>query len=215
MANVDLEKGERILGQGECMQMRGPLSVPGVLSLTDRRLVFVPDKLNKLIGMKQVTIRLESIKSYSLVGVDRALHVQGADDHWKFHGKWARTVHRRLKAFLEAGQEDQSSGEFGARERILLQAPADYFAKAVVTVGGDVIVTTRYLRFTPSAIERLMWRNLEIEVPIQDISNVQMNGPRRLTVTFGKTEHRFAGALVPRMYAALSAARLDGAGDIH
>ena len=48
-----LEPGEELLFRRVCTQRRGRRSIGGEVSVTDRRLLFVPNRLEQLVGVRQ------------------------------------------------------------------------------------------------------------------------------------------------------------------
>jgi len=208
MAGIEITAEEELLGKGECSMMIGPLSVIGELTLTSHRVHFEPNRLNKLVGIKPITLKIDDVDKVEVVGIDRVINIATGDKTTKFMGKWAKTVHDRLQGQL-SGTVDrrQTLDGFALDERYIVQTTLDYSATAVVMVGGDVTVTAHHLRFTPSSLEKLMWRNLLVEVEIEAVEDLQLTGPRRLQFRVGEDTHRFAGASATRVYAAIGAAQ--------
>lgn len=208
MAGIEITTEEELLGKGECSMMIGPLSVIGELTLTSQRVHFEPNRLNKLVGIKPLTLRTGDIDKVEVVGIDRVITIATGDKTTKFMGKWAKAVHDRLQGQLSGTVDHRDTLDgFALDERYIVQATLDYSATAVVMVGGDVTVTTRHLRFTPSTLEKLMWRNLRVEVAIEAVEDLKLTGPRRLQFRVGEDIHRFAGAAATRVYAAIWAAQ--------
>jgi len=208
MTRFELLVDEEHLGKGEASMMIGPLSVIGDLTLTSHRIHFEPNRLNKLVGVKPLTLTISSIKAVSIVGIDQVITIQSTEKKLKFMGKWAKAVHDRLQGRLHGIEDlDQTFDGFALDERYILQASLDYSASSVVMVGGDLTVTARHVRFTPSALEQLMWRDLKIELAIEAIEDLELTGPRRLTFRVGEDSHRFAGVAATRAYAAIWAAQ--------
>jgi hypothetical protein len=208
MAAIEITADEKLLGKGECSMMVGPLSVIGELTLTSQRVHFEPNRLNKLVGIKPLTLRTDDIDKVEVVGIDRVITIATGDKTTKFMGKWAKAVHDRLQGQLSGTVDHrQTLDGFALDERYIVQTTLDYSATAVVMVGGDVTVTAYHLRFTPSALEKLMWRNLKVEVEIEAVEDLKLTGPRRLQFQVGEDAHRFAGAAATRVYAAIWAAQ--------
>lgn len=192
---------ETTLAEGECMQRVGLLSVPGQLRLTNQRLVFTPNRFNQIFGLKSCSIQLDSIDSLSLVGIDRVLQIALGAENFKFHGKWARTIYERVVPTLNANTLEMRALML---ERILIQTTAEYFPSAVVAVVGTITVSTRTVRFEPRDLERLVYRSSEMVVPLTDLSEVLLLGPRKLVLK-GASELRFSSADAPKLYSTLTA----------
>ncbi|MEE2827754.1 MAG: PilZ domain-containing protein [Myxococcota bacterium] len=208
MVSLELEQDEELLGKGEAAQMVGPLSVPGTLVLTNERIYFEPSRFNKMVGLKPLNLKISKIKSAQVVGIDRVVELTTAKKTVKFLGKWPRTVHDRLQSLLEGTMQQEATLDgFAADERYLLQAPIDYSASSVVMVGGEITVTARTVRFLPSAIERLIWRNLQIIAPVTELDDLKLDGPRRVSFRAGGAIHRFSGSGAREIYAAIVTAR--------
>ena len=195
------QHAESAIGEGECMQMLGPLSVPGQLRLTTDRLTFTPNRFNRIFGLKASSVEFDDIDSVELVGIDRVLQISAGNETLKFHGKWARTIHERLTLTLNA---DSLEMKALMNERILMQAAAEYYPSALVAVVGTVTVTTRSVRFEPRDLERLVYRSAELTIPVSDLVDVELRGPRKVALNTGD-ELRFASPEAPRLYATLHA----------
>ena len=183
------------------MQMLGPLSVPGQLRLTKERLSFTPNRFNRIFGLKASSFLLDDIESIALVGIDRVLQISVGDETHKFHGKWARTIHERLTLTLNADTMEMRALML---ERILVQTTAEYYPSALVAVVGTVTVSTRSIRFEPRDLERLVYRSAEMSVPVADLTDVTLRGPRKVTLNNG-AELRFVSSEAPRLYATITA----------
>jgi len=207
MADIQIKEGEELLGRGECSMMLGPLSVIGDLTLTSQRLHFEPNRLNRMMGLKSVTIETSKIKKIDIVGIDRVVTILDNKRTTKFMGKWAKTVSERLKALRDQAARAADSSGFDAGERYLIQTSIDYATSPVVMVGGDITVTTRTVHFEPSGLEKMMWRKLKVQAPVADISDLTLSGPRRVEFRLGEEHHRFSGSAATRIYAALDAAK--------
>ena len=208
MVNVKLSDNERLLGKGECALMVGPLSVAGVLVLTSDRLYFEPSRLNRMVGIKALTLKIGEIDDTEVMGIDRVVQVYADTKIYRFMGKWARTVHGRVQALLDGEDLSNASMDgFAVDERYLVQTSMDYSATAVIMVGGDLTITTRSVLFTPSSIERLMWRKLKVETRIEEVEDLKLDGSRKVSFRVGKKTHRFSGTPSREVYAALWAAK--------
>ncbi len=217
---LDLRDDERLLGHGECSRLVGPLSVPGELYLTTARLYFEPDRLNKLVGIKALVINLSDITDAEVSGIDRVMTVTTGAKRARFMGKWARTVYERPESLVseESGEDRQCWRHRGAalasHESLLVQSTLDYSATSVVMVPGELVVTPRTVSYTPRRLERLVWRNLEFEAPMDQIEELVLDGPRRVSFKVGDKEHRFNGVGSLEVYAAIWAAQDHPGGDV-
>lgn len=205
---IKLQKDELLLGEGECSMMVGPLSVAGDLVLTTQRIHFNPSRLNKMVGVKPLSLKVSKMDKVEIVGIDRVVTISSGDKTTKFMGKWAKTVHDRLQALIAGTLEPSDTLDgFGVNERYLVQTGIDYSATSVLMVGGEITVTGRSLRFTPSTLERLMWRKLKIETAIEGIEELTLESNRRVSFRLGKDTHRFAGGPARKIYSAILAAK--------
>ena len=204
MRGIELRAGEEFLGKGACSMMVGPLSVVGELTLTSERLHFEPNRLNRLAGLKPLTMKTAAITKLEVLGIDRVVTITDDQRTAKFIGKWPKTVLKQLQSIREGSSaETDSLDGFKVDERFLLQTHIDYSTSPIVMVGGDLTVTTRGIRFVPTGLERMMWRKLKVDVLLENIEDLELTGPRRMQFRVGDEVHRFAGAVATRAYAAI------------
>ena len=160
--------------------MRGPLSVPGRLRLTDKRLHFQPDRFNRLFGLKPISIPIDAIQEIGIKGLDRMLRVKVGSETYKFHGKWARTIHDRLARTLNATTLETRAL---MRERILFQAGVDFYPSGFIAVVGTITVTTREVRYEPRDLERLVYRRDPFTIPVENLADVALEGHKDVIFT--------------------------------
>jgi hypothetical protein len=65
--DAPLEPGEELLFRRVCTLHRGRRSVGGDVSVTDRRLVFVPNRLEQLVGCEPVVAALATVGHVTVV----------------------------------------------------------------------------------------------------------------------------------------------------
>ncbi|GAA3565123.1 hypothetical protein GCM10022197_21060 [Microlunatus spumicola] len=65
--DAPLEEGEELLFRRVCTLRRGRRTVGGEVSVTDRRLVFVPNRLEQLVGVKASAFPRASVDHVTVV----------------------------------------------------------------------------------------------------------------------------------------------------
>lgn len=65
--DAELEPGEELLFRRVCTLRRGRRSVGGEVSATDRRLLFVPNRLEQLVGVRPLAFSLASVDHVRVV----------------------------------------------------------------------------------------------------------------------------------------------------
>lgn len=193
---------ERVLADGKCMDMHGPVAFPGHVFLTTKRVCFEPTAFNQIIGVSPWSLDLAAIRGVSLVGLDRTFVIETAEGPRRLVGIGARIVHDRLAPLL-AADEPQT---YEADERVLLHELAEVEVNDLLGAWGEVTVTTHRLRFRPRPMERVLWPDLAFEETNDRISSFSLTGiRRRLEVCTPARTVRFMGDVLPALYSALKA----------
>lgn len=201
MTSFLLRADEGVLAEGECMDMKGPVGFPGYAVLTNQRVCFEPTAFNQAMGVTAWTVEMDAVREASLrKGV---LVLECGDRQRRLGGAGARIIHDRLAPLFAA----QPQPTYADDERVLLFSPAELEANELLSVSGELIVTTRQLRFQPRRMERLIWPELEVNLGIDKVTGIQVTGVRRrLEVLAEGRTLRFHGAVLAELYAALQAA---------
>lgn len=178
------QDGDIVLISRICLKMAGPLGFRGELKLTTASLSFVPHAaLDRWVGAKEWRVGVEEISSAELVGFQKALLVKSPAGKDRFIGQGAEQLFRRLRSLLQ--QRDGNSASFAPGERVFVQGLANCYVGNHLAVSGELLVTSRLLRFEPRrSIERFLLREGTTTVAVEDILDVQRVGiERRLHIT--------------------------------
>ncbi|GAB2583308.1 hypothetical protein [Microlunatus antarcticus] len=62
-----LEQGEELLFRRVCVLRRGRRSIGGEVNVTDRRLLFVPNRLEQLVGVRVVEVARDAVDHVTVV----------------------------------------------------------------------------------------------------------------------------------------------------
>jgi hypothetical protein len=65
--DVPLEPGEQLLFRRVCTRRRGRRSIGGEVNVTDRRLLFVPNRLEQLVGVRESVFPLTLVEHVTVV----------------------------------------------------------------------------------------------------------------------------------------------------
>ena len=65
--DVELEPGEQLLFRRVCNRRRGRRTIGGEVNVTDRRLLFVPNRLEQLVGVRPSAFALASVDHVAVI----------------------------------------------------------------------------------------------------------------------------------------------------
>jgi hypothetical protein len=203
--------GESLLAEGDCQEILEGVHYAGRLVLTTRRVRFAPTPLMRVAGGEPWEISLDALQSAVLGGADRRLTLTTAHGSRVLSGVGARALHEVLAPLLSAGRPMSVEG----RERVLVATDTEIEVNDLVSARGELVLTTRRLRFEPARLERSLWPRLAFELPVDSIRGCAVVGlRRRLEVRAATRVLRFLGPVIPELYGALHAVAALGPGGV-
>ena len=186
---------EVILIKQNCLQMRGPLGHAGELILTNQRLAFLPNgALQRLTGAQAVEAPLEKLTGSrpAMYYLSNVYEVTFEDEIWRFWGIGARRVHERLLSLLEEQAKGPSSLSFVAGERVLVQGTIYRHTNELMTVKGEITLSSHRLRFEPSSmLDKLVFRKTRLDLHLDDVRGARIVGLRRRLEVVGPSGSMF------------------------
>ena len=201
---------EAILTQDICLRMWGPLGHTGVLTLSARRLRFVPTAwLDRLAGARDLHIDVSEIREVQLGGLTSTMSVHLRDSVEKFSGAGAKRVYARLKSLIdERSFEDDEQIEklaFGPGERILVQGRAVVALPEGEASRCELLLTDRRIRFADSnALDALLSDEAIAEIPVVQIQGFRVSSvPPQLELDGPSGQYTIRGSLLPLLKTAL------------
>jgi len=200
-----LEEGEAVLAEAECRSHKGPLAISGVATLTDHRLHFLPNLLDRAAGASAWQMSVGAIERAELKGLDKILEIHAGVQTRKISGKGTGPLIGRLQDLI-AEKDGLVTAEtlFEPGERIILQGDAELMVTKRVSTTGELVVTDRRVRFVPARrLETFIFKAELVEFRLTDIRRAKMDGVRRLEIAVGEGQYVFGGGLTPRMYGVL------------
>ena len=160
----------------------GLIATPGVVTLTDQRLFFVPkasyrnSPTAKLVGVKSVEFATSTIERAEIEGLSRILKVHAGGRHYAFSGPKIRVVRDRIASMLV--DIDASWADFRDNERVLSVTDAERPVGKLLSTEGQLVVSTERVRFRPSGVGGLVWREASFSCPISEIESMDLTGRR-------------------------------------
>ena len=192
-----------------CAMLRGDDQFEGHLSLDDRFLFFrsVP------AGPESRPIAWElprtAIDQVRLSDDEFFLDLEVGPINHRFRGIGLEPIYQELRSSSAGADTSGPGGDDD--DAALLEGAINLFVNAMLSARGRVTVTNSKLSFRSSSeLEKGLWKDLDRDIPINDISSVEMVGIRRkLVVTTRGEQLAFGGALASRLYGVLLAVRGD------
>lgn len=182
--------------RGAFMHHQGVLALPGVLTLTQSRLTFEQDRLERLAGAAPWSLQLHEVRSVVSTALSRAVLVHSAHGTMKLSGRGAPILRDRLQALLDESKGVGSTTRYEPGERVLLYGGATVFRRSWLDATGLIELTTSRLRFLPSFAGRLFGPDARLELKLGDIQDARLVGVRRiLELETRNGVHRIGGPL--------------------
>jgi hypothetical protein len=167
---------EFTLAQVEGLYHDGLIATPGLVVITDRRLVFTPNAAYQLLGAKSVEFATNTIERAEIAGLNRILKVHAGGQQYAFSGPKISVIRDRVASMLV--DVDASWADFQDNERVLSVSDAQRPVGKLLATEGQLVVSTERVRFRPSGVGGLVWREASFSCPISEIESMDLTGRR-------------------------------------
>lgn len=207
MEPIYLEAGEEILVRCRALYAPGLLARAGEVTVTSRRVVFRPNRLEAIAGTEEWTVRIEELEDVTTMGLDRALVLHTTDTRYRLLGSETALLRSRLTALLASlGRAPRPQTDFLSTERVLLHGAVDLRKRGPLAVRGRISLTTEKLIFKANQVDRVFFGYVHLDIPLSTIQSVEYAPLRRVTTLVARagTWH-FGGHLSAALHALLLA----------
>lgn len=167
---------EFTLAEVEGLYHNGLIATPGLVTVTDQRLLFTPNAAYQLLGAKSVEVATSTIEEAEIEGLSRILKVHAGGLQYAFSGPKIRVVRDRVASMLT--DIDASWADFQDNERVLSVSDAQRPVGKLLATEGQLVVSTERVRFRPSGVGGLVWREASFSCPISEIESMELTGRR-------------------------------------
>ena len=195
---------DELIARVECLSIEEGDAYPGVLSVSRRRLSFLPIVRDATNSIEPWQIPMRSVRELELGAMEGLLTIRT--------DSLARSVMgTELQGLLEsiemALQRQPVTGMNDGNEQAVIEGPMDLYINNLLATRGHIEVTPGRVRFAPGrSLETMIWGDLGIDCPIELIRDVQLTGMRRrLVIETEESTYSFRGALAPRVFGVISA----------
>tara|TARA_B110000037_G_scaffold218633_1_gene282025 strand:+ start:166 stop:1926 length:1761 start_codon:yes stop_codon:yes gene_type:complete len=196
----------------ECFALHGGDAYPGVLTISARRVSFMPLMESMEVNIEPWSITLTELEEVEIGGFEGILSLTTANTERKVMGIDLEAVRDALVLIIDG---DASSA--AENRNILLQGPIDIYTSGVLVASGEVILTNEVFEFKQGrGLEELIWGDLTKNIELKDIQRCEVVGVRRrLEIVTSEEKIHFRGPIVNHLYSVMatlgvgSASRLD------
>ena len=194
---------DELIARVECLSLEDGDAYPGILSVSKRRLSFLPIVRDAASKVQPWAIPLRDVQELELGAMDGILTIRTKELQRSVMG----TELKGLLENIETALQSQSDFGAGHDEQVVIEGPMDLFINNLLATRGTLQVTPDRIRFKPGrSLESMIWGNLGLDCAIRDVSDVELLGMRRrVVIHLGDQQHAFRGALAPRIYGVLLA----------
>ena len=177
---------------------------PGVLSVSRRRLSFLPIVRDASSAVEPWQLPMRDVRELELGAMEGLLTIRTDSTVRSIMGTEVKEVLESIERALQ--QQPRNSGG-DSEEQVVLEGPIDLYLNNLLATRGHIQLSPGRLRFTPGrSLETMIWGNLAIDLPIERIRNVELTGMRRrIVVETDEKSYSFRGALAPRVYGVITA----------
>jgi hypothetical protein len=194
---------DELIARVECLSLEDGDAYPGILSVSKRRLSFLPIVRDAASKVQPWAIPLRDVQELELGAMDGILTIRTKERQRSVMG----TELKGLLDNIETALQSQSEFGVGQDEQVVIEGPMDLYINNLLATRGMLQVTPERVRFEPGrSLESMIWGNLGLDCAIRDISDVELLGMRRrVVIHLGDQQHAFRGALAPRIYGVILA----------
>ncbi|HIN85102.1 MAG TPA: PilZ domain-containing protein [Myxococcales bacterium] len=217
MSKFTVAPGERVLVQGQCLDMNNTLAYKGTLTVTNQRVQFNPTTLNKALGAGSWELAAVQLERVELAGLKKVLTIVAGPNTIRLMGRDVLILFDRLKSLvreIHGGSGDDAA--FNSGECILLQGDVALELNKVISTKGHITITNQRIRFQPKkTLESLLWRGTGLDAPLSSVTSVKLAAIRkRIELVVGGKKRAYFGALIPQLYGMLKVLIQDGSDNL-
>lgn len=165
---------EFTLAEVEGLYHDGLIATPGLVTVTDQRLLFTPNAAYELLGAKSVEFATNTIERAEIEGLNRILKVHAGGRQYAFSGPKIHVIRDRVASMLV--DVDASWADFQDNERVLSVSDAQLPVGKLLATEGQLVVSTERVRFRPRGVGGLVWREASFSCPISEIESMDLTG---------------------------------------
>ena len=195
---------DELIARVECLSLDDGDAYPGVLSVSLRRLSFLPIVRDAASPVRPWEVPLRDVRELELDGMESTLVIRTVDHNRTLMGTELSGL---LESIESALQNQPAGGAFGSDEAVVIEGPMDLYINGLLATRGHLVVTQRGVRFDPGrSLESMIWGEVGINLTIDAITDVELTGMRRrLVIRTEDKDYTLRGGLSPRVYGVLSA----------
>ena len=195
---------DELIARVECLSMEDGDAYPGVLSVSRRRLSFLPIVRDATSSVEPWQLPMRDVRELELGAMEGLLTIRTDTTVRSIMGTEVKDVLESIEMALQ--QQPMGTGQ-DLEHKVVLEGPMDLYLNNLLATRGHIEVSPERLVFKPGrSLETMIWGNLEIDCPIERIQNVQLTGMRRrIVIESDEKTYSFRGALAPRVYGVITA----------
>lgn len=171
---------EETLDEKELLRVKiqyapGLLAKCGEAVLTTHRLSFHPSRIDRIAGAGEWSLSLFSIERAIFKDILRSLVIFAGSRKIVLKGRSAGLLHERLQGMLqELGRALDVVHSLRPAELILLQDRAELHDGGLLSIPGEIVLTTENLTFKPDPFDRLLLGSSRLDAPVSSIRSLQL-----------------------------------------
>ena len=167
---------EMPLAKDHCLMHKGPVAFYGELNLSSQRLIFSPKrKVDKLAGIREISIPMEDIDHIKIVGFEKHLVIKTGKKNYRFSGRGAHRIHDRLDIQLRSikGEAINLADIDMLNERVVLQGDVDVYLKGRLHTTGQLILTAQRLHIESlPSLETMLFSQKSLSSPVHELKQI-------------------------------------------
>jgi hypothetical protein len=196
---------DELIARVECLSLVDGDAYPGILSVSKRRLSFLPIVRDTASAVEPWVIPLRDVQELELGAMEGTLTIRTKERERSVMG----TELKGLLESIETALQNQTGldSALAEDEQVVIEGPMDLYINNLLATRGHLQVTPERVIFVPGrSLESMIWGNLGLDLVIRDLDDVQLTGMRRRVVLHkGDDQHAFRGAIAPRVFGVIEA----------